>query len=258
MVLTLAFAGTGLGDGQDSPAARAVDASTLHHKVLCGYQGWFFVWGFFPGRFDPGIAHRLIDFLKGNHRYGVTLIGGCPWYWREVQNESWSRAFRRFDVISPWNVGNYTRRDAEKVAATHTWQGDLAEAERHGMEYLPVLYPGFGWTHLKGPGARRATIPRRGGRFLWEQFVTASELGVEMAYVAMFDEVDEATAIFKVTNAPPTQAPFQTYEGLPSDWYLRLVGEGTRVIRGEQPAEAALPIRHRDRVDSIRDGKSAD
>ena len=32
-------------------------------------------------------------------------------------------------------------------------------------------------------------------------------------------------------------------EGLPADWYLRLTGEGTKVIRGERPAQAALPIR---------------
>ena len=64
-----------------------------------------------------------------------------------------------------------------------------------------------------------------------------------MAYVAMFDEVDEATAVFKVSNAPPTQARFATYEGLPSDWYLRLTGEGSKVIRGERRNQAELPIR---------------
>jgi hypothetical protein len=64
-----------------------------------------------------------------------------------------------------------------------------------------------------------------------------------MAYVAMFDEVDEGTAIFKVSNSPPTQGRFQTYDGLPSDWYLRLTGEGTKVMRGEQKSQVALPIK---------------
>jgi hypothetical protein len=59
----------------------------------------------------------------------------------------------------------------------------------------------------------------------------------------MFDEVDEATAIFKVSNTPPTQARFQTLEGLPSDWYLRLTGEGTRLLRGERAAGREMPIR---------------
>ncbi len=59
----------------------------------------------------------------------------------------------------------------------------------------------------------------------------------------MFDEVDEGTAIFKVTGSPPTQAHFVGDEGLPSDWYLRLVGEGGRMLRGERPVVAEIPIK---------------
>jgi hypothetical protein len=81
-----------------------------------------------------------------------------------------------------------------------------------------------------------------GGKFFWRQFATAADLGIDMAYVAMFDEVDEATAIFKVTNDPPTQANFAAFEGLPSDWYLRLTGEGAKLLRGERKVQAALPI----------------
>ena len=57
-----------------------------------------------------------------------------------------------------------------------------------------------------------------------------------MIYVAMFDEVDEATAIFKCTNDPPTGdgAKFITYEGLPSDHYLKLAGRAGRLLRGEK------------------------
>ena len=58
----------------------------------------------------------------------------------------------------------------------------------------------------------------------------------------MFDEVDEGTAIFKVANQPPAGAHLLTLDGLPTDWYLRLTGEGTRLLRGERPPSAALPI----------------
>ncbi len=214
------------------------DDRYLHHAG----KPVVFIWGFFDDRFDAALAHRIIDFFKQDPRYGVTLIGGCQWYWRRTQDEEWARAFRRFDVISPWNVGHYQVTDGKKVAATGTWAADRAEAEKSGAALLPVIYPGFGWTNLKGENATAATIPRRGGEFFWEQFVTASELGIDMVYVAMFDEVDEATAIFKVSNDPPVQAKFQTYENLPTDFYLRLTAAGTQVIQGKLKPTQTLPM----------------
>src|SRR6185369_1447491 len=97
-----------------------------------------------------------------------------------------------------WNVGNTQRSEGQKHAATDYWKDDLAAAKEAGMKYLPVIYPGFGWTNLKGAAAANQTIPRLGGDFFWRQFHTAANLEIDMAYVAMFDEVDEATAIFKV------------------------------------------------------------
>jgi len=201
-----------------------------------------FVWGFFSDRFDAALAHRVIDFFKADGPYRVTLVGGCPWQWRRERDPEWARALRRFDVISPWNVGNAVATDGRRFANTGTWKDDKSEAEKAGMAFLPVVYPGFGWTNLKGKRAAGQTIPRLGGDFLWRQFSTAADLGVEMAYVAMFDEVDEGTAIFKVSNDPPTQASFQTYDGLPTDWYLRLAGEGAKLIRGERKNQPELPI----------------
>jgi hypothetical protein len=57
----------------------------------------------------------------------------------------------------------------------------------------------------------------------------------------MFDEMDEGTQIFKVTNDPPVGTPFVTYEGLPSDYYLRLVGAAAKMIRGEAKPTEQIP-----------------
>ena len=85
-------------------------------------------------------------------------------------------------------------------------------------------------------------IPRLKGEFLWKQYVEAKRAGANMVYQAMFDEVDEGTAIFKCTNDVPMGASnFVTYEGLPSDYYLKLVGEATRMMRGEIPVADDLP-----------------
>jgi hypothetical protein len=81
-----------------------------------------------------------------------------------------------------------------------------------------------------------------GGVFLWKQFYAAAQLGLDMVYVAMFDEVDEGTAIFKVSNTPPTQAYFVTYDGWPADWYMRLTAAGTAMLVGEKPVTNSIPI----------------
>ena len=151
---------------------------------------------------------------------------------------------RRLGGYSPWNVGNVSHDEGGTArAATGDWAADKAECEKHGILWLPVIYPGFSWANLKKQPPGATGIPRRGGKFLWEQLHALSKLGACSAIVAMFDEVDEGTAIFKVTNSPPAQAHFLTYEGLPSDWYLRLVGEGTRLLRENKPVPEAIPLR---------------
>ena len=106
----------------------------------------------------------------------------------------------------------------------------------------PVVFPGFSWANMHG-GPLDA-IPRRKGEFLWSQFAAAKRAGAGMIYVAMFDEVDEGTAIFKCTSDVPAagETKFVTYEGLPSDFYLRLTGLGARMLRGEIPIADNIPL----------------
>ena len=86
-------------------------------------------------------------------------------------------------------------------------------------------------------------IPRLKGLFYWGLMTTAIQSGAKMIYVAMFDEIDEGTAIFKCTSNPPSNQPpakFLTYEGLPSDHYLWLTGQAGKILRGETPADTKL------------------
>ena len=118
---------------------------------------------------------------------------------------------------------------------------DIKWCKKEGKEYTPVLFPGFSW-HNMFPNSPSDAIPRLGGRFLWTQYVGAKKAGATMVYQAMFDEVNEGTAIFKCTNDVPVgESIFVTYEGLPSDHYLKLVGMGGRLIRGEIPVSYELP-----------------
>ncbi|MGA2258811.1 MAG: glycoside hydrolase family 71/99-like protein, partial [Thermoguttaceae bacterium] len=168
------------------------------------------IWGFyFHNRHNlmtAELGNRLVELFKMPGRYSAFLVGGGDWNWRANPDAQWQKLVRRFGAYCPWNVGNYLKDAAgAKHAATHYWAEDQRDCERRGTLWLPVVYPGFSWDNLQRLPPGTSCIGRRGGRFLWEQFHALSKLGADSVYVAMFDEVDEGTAIFKVTSGPPTQ-----------------------------------------------------
>ena len=194
-------------------------------------------------KYTLGECRELVEFLKKD---GCTVMLGVPTHWRELKNDALADpalhdVLKLADVVSPWTVGRY--RDAAGVARHEEkfLRPDLAWCAQAKLDYLPVVFPGFSWHNMKGDPLD--AIPRRKGEFLWSQFTAAKRAGAEMIYVAMFDEVDEGTAIFKCTNDVPIggQSKFVTYESLPSDFYLRLTGAGGKMLRGEIPLTDKLP-----------------
>jgi hypothetical protein len=127
-------------------------------------------------------------------------------------------------------LGESRRRRKVNAVLSHCREG----ANTHGRSFA-VIFPGFSWTNLKRGKSPLNHIPRLGGRFLWSQAELVRDYGMDMVYIAMFDEVDEGTAIFKCTNRPP-QGRFVTYEGYPSDHYLELSGRIGPLLRGEAVA----------------------
>jgi hypothetical protein len=219
------------------------DGRYLHHRGRPVVQ----VWGFYRhsggNAMTAELANRLIDFFKAPGPYAAFLLGGGDWDWRKNIDPEWQAVYRRLDAYAPWNVGNYvTDAAGVKHASMANWPEDQRDCEQHHTVWIPVVYPGFSWDNLQRKPAGTNLIPRRGGDFLWEQFHTLAKMKPTSVYVAMFDEVDEGTAIFKVTNSPPVEAHFVGYEGRPSDWYLRLVGAGARMLYGNAPVTAAIPI----------------
>ena len=216
----------------------------LHERGLPVVQIWGFFWKDEHNAMTPELAGKLIAFFKQPGPYTAFLAGGGDWDWRRRPDPEWQKFCREFGAYSPWNVGHAPADKAGvKHAATWYWADDKRECEKAGVMWLPVVYPGFSWDNLKQQPPGTTSIARRGGKFLWEQFHELSKLGVDSVYVAMFDEIDEGTAIFKVTSAPPTQGHFVGYDGLPSDWYLRLVGEGGRLLKQHLPVPDEIPIK---------------
>ena len=194
---------------------------------------------------------QILTFLKTDAESGgLAIMLGVPTGWRTLNRDSVAdpallELIQMADVISPWTPGRYRTPETAATHAATVWSADLAWCRERRIDFLPVAFPGFSWHNMK-PTSPLDEIPRRQGRFFWSQIAGAKRAGANMLYVAMFDEVDEATAIFKVTNHPPTGpgdgVRFATYEGLPGDHYLRLTGHAAKVIRGEAPANDELPF----------------
>jgi hypothetical protein len=189
----------------------------------------------------------LVKFLKDDPKYGGnTVMLGVPTYWRTldrdtVKDPALHEVILKADIVSPWTVGRYGDPNGARDYAARTVAADIKWCHDNKKEFMPVVFPGFSW-HNMNPQAKSNQIPRLGGEFLWAQYAADRKAGATMAYEAMFDEVDEGTAIYKVTNNPPVgESTFVTYEGLPSDHYLRLVGMATRMYRGEFPLAEKLP-----------------
>ncbi len=191
---------------------------------------------------------KILAFLKEDPEGGgVAIMLGVPSFWRTqtrdcISDPTFLELVARADVISPWTPGRYRTPETVATHAAEVWQPDLAWCRERRIDFLPVAFPGFSWHNMKG--APLNAIPRLQGRFFWSQITAAKRAGADMLYVAMFDEIDEGTAIFKVTNSPPVGegVQFVTYEGVPSDHYLRLTGLAGKVIRGAMPASDALPL----------------
>jgi hypothetical protein len=209
------------------------------------------IWGFgFSGRPDsPQQAQQVINFFKSA---GLTVMGGLPTYWRTLNNDAqsdpaWAAVFRSFDIISPWSVGRYGDNSGADNFRVNLIVPDLAEAAANGREYLPVIFPGFSWHNLNAGPLNQ--IPRNGGTFYWRQAYNAKLSGCNMIYGAMFDEVDEGTAMYKLAptaNDIPSQGSWVPLDidgtSLPSDWYLRLANEASKMLRGDIPLQTAIPI----------------
>ncbi|CAL1517941.1 glycoside hydrolase family 71/99-like protein [Chitinophaga sp. MM2321] len=201
---------------------------------------------------------RVIDFLKNDPVYGnCTVMLGVPTSWRELNADCIHDPYlhtliRQADMVLPWTVQRFSpllHNDMDRYRDLLI--SDMEWCRKNKVEYVPCVYPGFSWHNLSRyefPDDVKplGSIPRQGGRFYWQQLATAINAGASMIYVAMFDEVNEGTAIFKCSDNPPvtkTDVAFIGMDGKPSDWYLWLTGEAAKMLRKEKPVSLVLPER---------------
>ncbi|MDR0937796.1 MAG: xylosidase [Mediterranea sp.] len=224
---------------------------------------------------------QLMDGLKEK---GFSIMLGVPTYWRQRSNDALPDAklhelIKAADVIMPWFVGRYGNDNYSNFHSLIA--SDIAWCEKEGVEYAPLCYPGSSDRNMH---PNNVTNPRLGGQFLWNQMYHCVKSGAQMIYIAMFDEIDEGTAIYKCLNksdVPGDESDLEYYvayrngsyqvfrsmpadadryewvrkasdlnvifegveDGLPTDHYLWLVGQGRKMLRGEVPLKSSWPAR---------------
>jgi hypothetical protein len=191
-------------------------------------------------------ATEILDFFQNSpeHKYRVYVMGGVPVSWRTAPKAGWSPVFLRLDMISPWRtVFNFTANSLNRM------NQDLIYCNQNGLDYNPVVSPGASTAHMRGDPSMRNWKPRNGGQFFWDQVHAVCQMDSKFMYVAMFDEVDEGTAMYKMVNATENcpvgadQVPLnEDGYNLPSDWYLRVGAEAQKMLDGTIPLTSTMPI----------------
>jgi hypothetical protein len=199
------------------------------------------IWGFgFDDAnhpWDPATCLEVITWLQNQ---GCYVMGGVPTHWRDGAADSrpgFLDVYHALDMLSPWMVGRIgTAADADNFY-TNVNVPDQADCNAHGIDYQPCVLPG-------DVSARQRTH----GDFMWRQFYNMVRLGAQGIYISMYDEFNEGNQIVKTAE---TQAAIPTNSGLlgldedgtacSADYYLRLTGDGGRMLKGEIPLTATRP-----------------
>lgn len=200
---------------------------------------------------------RFMDFLRNDPQYGgCSVMLGVPTFWRDLNADCVHDPFlheliMEADLIMPWMVQRFTpllHNDMDRYRDVIL--DDMKWCKENNIDYVPCVCPGFSWHNLsirQFPDDIKpvGSIPRQGGKFYWQQISTAILAGAEMIYVAMFDEVNEGTAIFKISDDPPVHetALFVKNDGKPSDHYLWLTGEASKMLKRQKPLMLRMPQR---------------
>ena len=191
-------------------------------------------------------ANTIIDALN---KRGYSVMLGVPTFWRDfgfdaIKNDSLHLLIKKCAIVAPWFVGRYDG-NSYPVFNQHI-KDDMAWCKANGVAYAPLAFPGFSWRNMNGPHAR--TIDRENGNFFWQQVAGAKAAGAEMLYIAMFDEMNEGTSIFKCATQShlplnPKGVFVQIADSVGSDYYLWLAGQATNWFHGSKGYSDIKPLR---------------
>lgn len=243
---------SGMASDEDSIVIRDIRELSRRYSMMCHEANPAYIyhngkplvtlWGAgFNDRRRYGLdeVQRLVRALKD---MGFSVMLGVPTYWRTLEDDTkpdprLHDIIRQCDIVMPWFVGRYD--EGEFDAFKPLIKEDMAWCKENGVDYAPLCYPGFSWHNMHYPATGTFSVPRNGGSFFRKQLDNALEAGAEMIYIAMFDEIDEGTAIFKCAERVPVPAPGSEFvpreKGVRPELFMEMVGETARKLRGLHP-----------------------
>jgi hypothetical protein len=140
-------------------------------------------------------------------------------------------------MISPWMVGRTGTIDGLDQFYTTVNTPDLADCAAHGIDYQPCVLPGD-----------LSTGARRHGDYYWRSLYNMIRLGSQGLYVSMFDEFNEGNQIAKTAETAafvPAGSGLRALDedgtACSADYYLRITGDGGRMLKGQLALTATRP-----------------
>lgn len=167
---------------------------------------------------------------------GFSIMLGVPTNWRTLSGDTESNSMlhdliRKCDIIMPWFVGRYDEEEYDKFKSNI--YSDIEWCRASNVDYVPLVYPGFSWRNMYGEDT--FNVPRNSGRFFQKQLDGAIDAGAKMIYVAMFDEIDEGTAIFKCAKQVPRTERGTRFvpidADIDNDYFLKAVGKTSETLK---------------------------
>ena len=200
------------------------------------------IWGFgFNDSNHPwsaAVCLDVVNWFKGQNCY---VIGGVPREWRTGVGGSragYLGVYHAFNMLSPWLIGAVGNvSDADNIYNNYMVP-DQSDCNANGIDYQPCVLPG----DLSIPGQRSH------GDLMWRMFYNAKRAGCQGIYISMFDEYNEGNQIAKTAeNAAmiPVGSGFHCLNedgtDCSSDYYLRLTGDGGKMLKGTIGLTATRP-----------------
>ncbi|MCX6325167.1 MAG: hypothetical protein NT144_00750 [Bacteroidia bacterium] len=215
-------------------------------KPVIGFWGM----GFSNRQMTPAQATQILDSFQkpSESKYQVYVMGGVPNDWRTNTKEGFMTVYERLDMISPWRPIFY---DPYNQVWLDRMAGDKAWCDVRGIDYNPTVSPGASVAYQNFDPTLRNKNPRNGGKYLWKQVYEVCKLKNKFLYVAMYDEIDEGTAMYKMAETQkdcpvlnPSLVPLDEdgYD-LPGDWYLQIGTEIQKMLDGKIQLTNDLPIK---------------